>query len=133
MEEVISRFEKSQIGSDIQQYYHHMWNFVKKELADIGFNILYPESVVACPILLMNGRINTQILANAIPYRIRESDWDLIFSKLYPLVVPADIPGEFSLFHNDFRVFLSGQIKGYRARYEEIAGFLADYLLQHDE
>lgn len=133
LEEVISRFEKSQIGSDIQQYYHHMWNFVKKELADIGFNILYPESVVACPILLMNGRINTQILANAIPYRIRESDWDLIFSKLYPLVVPADIPGEFSLFHNDFRVFLSGQIKEYRARYEEIAGFLADYLLQHDE
>ena len=133
LEEVISHFEKSQIGSDIQQYYHHMWNFVKKELADIGLNILYPESVVACPILLMNGRINTRILANAIPYKIREADWDLIFSKLYPLIVPVDIPGEYALFHNDFRVFLSGQVKGYRARYEEIAGFLANYLFQHDE
>lgn len=133
LEEVISHFEKSQISADIQQYYHHMWNFVKHELSSIGLNILYPESVVSCPILLMNGRINTRILANALPYQIRKTDWELLFNKLYPLIIPADTPDEFTLLHNDFRVFLMGQIKGYQARYEEIAGFLADYLFQHDE
>lgn len=57
LEEVVSHFEKSHISADIQQYYHHMWNFVKHELSSAGLNILYPESVVSCPILLMNGRI----------------------------------------------------------------------------
>ena len=133
LEEVVSHFEKSHISADIQQYYHHMWNFVKHELSSAGLNILYPESVVSCPILLMNGRINTRILANALPYQISKTDWELIFNKLYPLIIPADAPDEFTLFHNDFRIFLMGQITGYQARYEEIAGFLADYLLHHNE
>ena len=81
----------------------------------------------------MNGRINTRILANALPYQISKTDWELIFNKLYPLIIPADAPDEFTLFHNDFRIFLMGQITGYQARYEEIAGFLADYLLHHNE
>lgn len=78
-----------------------MWNFVKHELSSAGLNILYPESVVSCPILLMNGRINTRILANALPYQISKTDWELIFNKLYPLIIPADAPDEFTLFHND--------------------------------
>lgn len=48
LEEVVSHFEKSHISADIQQYYHHMWNFVKHELSSAGLNILYPESVVDC-------------------------------------------------------------------------------------
>ncbi len=132
-EAVITHIQQSGICADIHQYYQHIWNFVKQELVKIGMGIVYPESIVACPILLMNGRVNTRILASALPYRLSESDWHQIFDRLYPLIVPCEDSSEFSLFHNDFRIFLMRIINGYQAKYKETAIQLAEYLHNNDE
>lgn len=132
LDEAINKLSTSGITEDIQQYYSHIWSYVEQVIAKMRIGLPFPEIVVACPILLMNGRINTRILANALPYKISQSDWELIFAKLFPLVVSCG-SNEYALFHNDFRVFLMGIIKEYKSRYEEIALYLAEYLLNNDE
>ena len=94
---------------------------------------VYPESIVACPLLLMNGRVNTKILAKALNYGLSKNDWCMVLDGLFPLVNRTEIEGEYALFHNDFRVFLMSIMQRYQSRYKEIALALAEYLLQNDE
>lgn len=133
IEEATAIISASGVSSDIQQYYTHIWNHMKETVRHMNLPAICPESIVACPILLMNGRVNTGILARALRYPISVNDWKLILSKLYPLVVPVNDNGDYSLFHNDFRVFLMSIITGYQERYEETALALAEDLLSHDE
>lgn len=129
----ILKLQNSGISTDIQQYYDHIWNHMKTVLLDFVRTPVYPESVVACPLLLMNGRVNIRILAKAIPIGLSETDWRMILDGLHPLVIPTDSEGEYSLFHNDFRVFLMSITQRYQARYEETALQLAEYLLNNDQ
>ncbi|WP_407309835.1 hypothetical protein [Desulfosporosinus sp. SB140] len=133
LNDAIAKLSASGITSDVQQYYSHIWNHMKSEILNMGLPAVLPESIVACPILLMNGHVQARILARALPYAVNENDWKLILNKLYPLIVPCGEDGEYSLFHNDFRVFLMGIISGYHERYEEIALALAEDLLRNDE
>ncbi len=133
LDEAVKKLQESGISADVQQYYNHIWTYMKRELSTIVHIPVCPESIVACPILLMNGRVNTKILAKALTYGMSESDWEMILSRLYPLVIPTKNEGEYALFHNDFRVFLMGIIRPYQARYEEIALTLGEYLLQREE
>lgn len=133
LDEAVTKLQKSGISADAQQYYNHIWTHMKRELSAIVHMPVCPESIVACPILLMNGRVYTKILAKALTYGMSESDWAMILSRLYPLVVPTKNEGEYALFHNDFRVFLMGVIRPYQARYEEIALAIGEYLLQREE
>lgn len=132
-EEVVAKMQESSICSDVQQYYDHIWTHMKTELSSIVTFVSFPESIVACPLLLLNGRVNTRILAEALKYNISQTDWNMILDRLFPLVVRTDNENEFALFHNDFRVFLMGIIQRYQARYEEIALSIGTYLLQNDE
>lgn len=133
LEDVVAKLQQSYIGGDIQQYYSHIWTHMKTELSKIMGNTLFPESIVACPILLMNGRVNTRILTAALGYGMSHNDWNMLLDRLYPLVIRINNDGEYALFHNDFRVFLMGIVRSYQARYEEIALSLAKYLLQNRE
>lgn len=133
LDECIEILKNSGISEDIQQYYFYIWRYMKSEIVGMGLSILFPESIVACPILLMNGRVNTHILSRALPYDLNESDWNLILKRLYPLIIPCNKDGEYALFHNDFRVFLMGVIDQYKERYEEIALALAEDILNNDE
>jgi hypothetical protein len=133
LNDAIAKLSASGITSDVQQYYSHIWNYMKSEILNMGLPAVFPESIVACPILLMNGRVHTRILSRALPYAINGNDWKLILNKLHPLIIPCGEDGEYSLFHNDFRVFLMKIISGYHERYEEIALALAEDLLQNDE
>ncbi len=132
LEKAVVALNESNIGTDIQQYYAHIWDHMRTELSRIAPAIVFPESVVACPLLLMNGRVNTGILASAISNGLRETAWRQILNRLYPLVVRIECDGEYAFFHNDFRVFLMGVIAPYREAYEETARQLAEYLLQND-
>ena len=132
LEDAVAKLEQSCIGEDIQQYYNHIWAFMKAELSKIIGGTVFPESIVACPILLMNGRVNTRILASALNYGLSQLDWTMLLDRLFPLVIRTD-DGEYALFHNDFRVFLMGVIHSYQARYEEIALSLAQYFLEINE
>ena len=133
LEEAVAYYQRSGICGNIQQYYEKIWGYMKNELSSIIHCIIYPESIVACPLLLMNGRVNTHILSQALQYEINQKDWTMIFDRLFPLIVRTEVEGEYALFHNDFRVFLMGVIKSYKERYKEIALALAKYLLQNNE
>lgn len=133
VDDAIAKLKESNITYDVQQYYTHIWNHAKTEISKMNLPAIYPESIIACPILLMNGRIKTSILSRALPYEISESEWKMILNKLHPLIVRGDIDGEYSIFHNDFRVFLMGIISGYEERYNEIALALADDIANNEE
>lgn len=133
LESVVTKLQQSCISGDIQQYYNHIWAHMKSELSRILGSTMFPESIVACPILLMNGRVNTRILGAALNYGMSQAEWDMLLDRLFPLIIRINDNGEYALFHNDFRVFLMGVIHSYQARYEEIALSLAEYLLQNNE
>lgn len=133
IEAVVAKLQQSGISGDIQQYYNHIWAHMKAELSRIMGGKIFPESIVACPILLMNARVNTRILGAALDYGMGKAEWDMLLDRLSPLVIRINDDGEYALFHNDFRVFLMGIIHSYQARYEEIALSLAKYLLRNNE
>ena len=133
LENVVAKLQQGHIGGDIQQYYSHIWSHMKDELTKIMGGVVFPESIVACPILLMNGRVNTRILAAALNTGMSQTEWNMLLDRLYPLVGRLNDEGEYALFHNDFRVFLMGVIHSYQQRYEDIALSLAEYLLQNNE
>lgn len=132
-EDAVTHLQESGISHDIQQYYQHIWNYVRQELSEMGLGIPFPESIVACPLLLMNGRVKTSILENALSYHLTNSDWCQIFNRLYPLVYRCENDGEYAIFHNDFRVFLMGIINNYLPKYREIALQLAQYFIENNE
>lgn len=133
LEEAVAHYQQSGICGNIQQYYDKIWGYMKDDLSNVIRSTIYPESIVACPLLLMNGRVNTRILAQALKYGMSANDWSMVLDRLFPLIVQTDIEGEYALFHNDFRVFLMGVIHPYQVRYKEIALALAEYLLQNNE
>ncbi len=132
LDEVVEKIQSSKITADIQQYYKHIWAYMTNQILKVIPAMAFPESLVACPIILMNGRVDVKILARAIS-GMSESDWLMTLNMLYPLIVPTENKDEFALFHNDFRVFLMNIISKYQARYEEIAFALAKYILENDE
>lgn len=134
LEKAIEQLNASRITADIQQYYRQIWNFMKAEILNMGLPFAFPESVIACSVLLMNGRVNTEILSEALQYRykISETEWRQILDKLYPLIMPCGENREYALFHNDFRIFLMGTVHGYEALYRDIALALAKYLLHNE-
>ncbi len=132
LDEVVGKIQSSRITADIQQYYKHIWGYMTGEISKAIPSVAFPESMVACPILLMNGRVNVKKLARALN-GMNESDWIMTLKMLYPLIIPTENEYEFALFHNDFRVFLMNIICKYQARYKEIALALAEDILENDE
>lgn len=135
LEEAIERLNASRITADIQQYYHHIWNYMKTEILNMGLPVAFPASVIASSVLLTNGRVDTKTLSEALlcRYRISETEWRQILDKLYPLIIPCGENGEYALFHNDFRIFLMGTVNGYEVLYRDIALALAEYLLHNEK
>ena len=80
----MEQLNASRITADVQQYYHHIWNYMKTEILNMGLPVPFPSSVIACSILLMNGRVEAQILSEALQckYRICEVEWRQILDKL---------------------------------------------------
>ena len=131
IDDIICELNSSGINADVQQYYHHIWNHAKSEILKMGIPVSFPESIIAFPILLMNGRVNLNIISEALKqYKLSKTDWEIALKSLYPLIIPTSRDGEYTLFHNDFRVFLMGIISGHNERYEEIALLLAKYILE---
>ena len=60
LEEAYEQLRASRIGADIQQYYQHIWNYMREAILNMGLGFAFPESVIASSILLMNGRVDTR-------------------------------------------------------------------------
>lgn len=136
IDDVYISLESGHICGDIQQYYNHIWTYMKNELIKMLPSINFSDSIVACAILAFNGHINTRILSLALEYDIKKLEWNMLMDKLFPLIIPIDKNENYTIFHNDFRVFLMGIVNHdslYKRRLEEIAFSLGKYLLQNDE
>lgn len=134
VEDAIEKLSASRITADIQQYYCYIWNYMKTAILNMNLPFSFPEIVIACSILLINGRIETKLLSVALrcEYGINEAEWKQILDRLYPLIIPYGGREEYAIFHNDFRIFLMGAIHGYEVIYKHVALILGEYLLQNE-
>lgn len=133
VEDIIEKFKIRNITSNLEQYYSNIWKYMKDKIRNMGIDKCFLEITMASFILLMNGRINTRILSKALKSDINETDWSLILDSLNPLIIKCDSLNEYSLYHNDFRIFLMRIINDYEVKYKETALLLSKYLLDNDE
>ncbi|GAA0852706.1 hypothetical protein GCM10008915_71450 [Bifidobacterium pullorum subsp. gallinarum] len=117
------------VSEDITNYYSHIWRYISEFLNKKSLGFAFPEKVVASSILLLNGRVNSEVLSKAIKVNLFKEDWDELLELLYPLVQKTNNKNEYALFHNDFRVFLMAHNSN-GSKYRSIAFQLAEYFMQ---
>lgn len=127
---IVDYINNQAISSDINIYYKHIWDFAIQEIFT-KLNLPYIDIVIASCILLMNGRVNSRILSNALNCGLSQADFVQVLDNMYPLLSKNE--DEYLLFHNDFRVYLMNKISGYTAKYKETAYKIAVYLNNNDE
>lgn len=116
------------VSGDITNYYSHIWKYVIDYLNKKNLGFPFPDKVVASALILLNGRVNTDVLSKAIKVNLHKEDWDELLELLFPLVQKTN-NNEYALFHNDFRVFLMANNSN-GAKYRSIAFQLAEYFMQ---
>lgn len=137
IEDAINQINNSGITYDVHQYYFHLWKYVKEVLKDNVSNVFEVDIVVASSILLMDGKINIRIMGRALSqYGLNATNLKMIMERLFPVIVEGKNEEEYTLFHNDFRVFLMGLIQTYESTqrlYKQIAYKLAKDLFENEE
>ncbi|MDU4953522.1 MULTISPECIES: AAA family ATPase [Clostridium] len=120
----------SHVSGDIEQYYTHIWNYLKSKIREFGLSINFPDITIASAILLLNGRIRVDLLEEAFKdINLNSDDWRYIFDCLYPLIERSEKDNTYFVFHNDFRVFLMGVIKKNKTKYKELSYKMAMYFI----
>ncbi|PAE96374.1 ATP-binding protein [Shouchella clausii] len=119
--------DEKYVSGDITNYYSHIWKYVTDYLNKKNLGFPFPDKVVASAIILLNGRVNSEILSKALKVNLEKDDWDELLELLFPLVQKTSNE-EYALFHNDFRVFLMANNSS-GAKYRSIAFQLAEYFM----
>lgn len=119
--------DEKYVSGDITNYYGHIWKYVTDYLNKKNLGFPFPDKVVASAIILLNGRVNSEILSKAIKVNLQKDDWDELLELLFPLVQKIS-NDEYAIFHNDFRVFLMANNSS-GAKYRSIAFQLAEYFM----
>ncbi|MGF9992362.1 AAA family ATPase [Bacillus mycoides] len=119
------------VSSDITNYYSHIWRYVSDYLNKKNLGFAFPDKVVASVIILLNGKLNSKVLSEAVKGNLIKEDWDELLELLYPLVQKTKNKNEYALFHNDFRVFLMANNSN-TAKYRSIALQLAEYYMENE-
>lgn len=120
--------DEKYVSGDITNYYSHIWRYVTDYLNKKNLGFPFPDKVVASAIILLNGRVNSEILSKALKVNLEKDDWDELLELLFPLVQKTSNE-EYALFHNDFRVFLMANNSS-GAKYRSIAFQLAEYFMR---
>lgn len=119
------------VSENITNYYSHIWKYVSEYLNSKSLGIPFPDRLVASIIILLNGRLNSEILSEAIKLKLMKEDWDELLELLYPLIQKTENSNEYVLFHNDFRVFLiANNSEG--AKFKATALQLAEYYMSKE-
>ncbi|MGG0475532.1 ATP-binding protein [Priestia aryabhattai] len=133
VEELRSILDKKHINGDINNYYDYIWKHITKLLNTIGVGFAFPDIVIASTIILLNGRLNPEMLSKAININFLKEDWEELLDSFYPLIQKGHNQIEYGLFHNDFRVFLMAVVNRNSPKYKNIAFQLAEYYLEQNE
>ncbi|MEA3321468.1 MAG: ATP-binding protein [Bacillota bacterium] len=120
--------DEKYVSSDITNYYSHIWRYATNYLNNKNLGFPFPDKVVSSAIILLNGRVNSEILSKALKVNLQKDDWDELLELLFPLVQKMS-NDEYALFHNDFRVFLMANNSS-GAKYRSIAFQLAEFFMR---
>ncbi|MDT0755369.1 AAA family ATPase [Mammaliicoccus sciuri] len=118
------------VSENITNYYSYIWKYVSDYLNKKSLGILFPDRLLASIIILLNGRLNSEILSKAIKVNLMKEDWDELLDLLYPLIQKTS-NNEYVLFHNDFRVFLSAN-NNEGEKFKATALQLAEYYMSKE-
>lgn len=119
--------DRKHVSEDITNYYSHIWKFVTYFLNSKSLGIAFPDKLLASLIILLNGRLNIEVLKDAIQVGLMKEDWEELLDLLYPLMQKINT-NEYVLFHNDFRVFLTSKNSD-GAKFKATALQLAQYYM----
>lgn len=134
IEDALNLLDSGHVSGDVEQYYAHIWNYLKGKIQELGLQVNFPDIVVASVILLLNGRIKTDILADAFKdIDLSKNDWDYVFDSLYPVIKRSEKDNSYYVFHNDFRVFLMGIIKRNKAKFKDMSYKMAMYFVNDSD
>ncbi|ASM69106.1 ATP-binding protein [Blautia hansenii] len=134
IEDALNLLDSGHVSGDVEQYYAHIWNHLKGKIQELGLQVNFPDIVVASVILLLNGRIKTDILADAFKdIDLSKNDWDYVFDSLYPVIKRSEKDNSYYVFHNDFRVFLMGIIKRNKAKFKDMSYKMAMYFVNDSD
>lgn len=134
LEEYKKILDSKHVSDDITNYYSYIWKFVADFLNSKSLGINFSDKLLASLIILLNGRLDTEVLKEAIQIGLMKEDWEELLELLFPLIQKVNA-NEYALFHNDFRVFLTSK-NSEGPKFKAIALQLAQYYisvgLNHD-
>lgn len=134
VETALKFLDLSHISGDVEQYYTHIWNYLKDKIKEFGLCINFPDITVASAILLLNGKIKVDLLAKALKdINLNREEWSCVFDCLYPVIGKSEKDNTYFVFHNDFRVFLMGVVKKNEAKYKELSYKMASYFIDDSD
>ena len=134
IEDALKLLDLGHVSGDVEQYYVHIWNYLKSKIQELGLQINFPDIIVASVILLLNGRIRTDILDDALKdIGLSKNDWDYVFDSLYPVIKKSEKDNSYYVFHNDFRVFLMGIIKRNKTKFRDMSYKMAMYFVNDSD
>lgn len=121
--ELEKRLISRKLSGNIQVYYNAIW---KDATSKIG--IPFIDYKIAGVLAFFNESLNDKKLASIyFEERIAPSTWKNVLKTLKPLLLEHD--GNYTILHNDVRVFLSGMICVDQEHVKEVYWKLADYYL----
>ena len=113
------------LSGNISDYYNEIWKKTQKEIAALPF----VDYKVAGIFAMFNEQINAEKLKDIFcTENISISDWNNVLKALSPLLHEKN--GNFTILHNDVRVFLSSIIGVDANHVKEISGNIVDYYLR---
>lgn len=122
--------DSKHVSEDITNYYSYIWKFVTDFLNSKSLGIVFPDKLLASLIILLNGRLDIDLLKEAIQVGLMKEDWEELLDLLYPLIQKVN-ENEYVLFHNDFRVFLTSK-NSEGPKFKALALQLAQYYMSKE-
>lgn len=126
LSEFESVLQTQNISQGLNLYYEYIW---KSAISELGDTFEYLEKILAGVFSLINKGINFKDLEIIFPnLSLEASNWKNVLDKLFPLIKEHE--GVYTVFHNDFRIYLQKILEQDPYTLKEVSSYLADFLLE---
>ncbi|WP_251392372.1 hypothetical protein [Mediterraneibacter agrestimuris] len=125
--ELEKQLQNRKLGGNIQEYYKTIWDDAKRNM-----KVPFVDYKMAGVFAFFNEPINAVKLSEIFPHEhISVSGWNNVLKALSPLLIAND--DNYTILHNDVRVYLSGIIGQDMDNVQEVYSGLCDYYLNLKE
>lgn len=126
LSEFESILQKQNISQGLNLYYEYIW---KSAISELGDTFEYLEKILAGLFSLINKGIHFEDLEIIFPdLGLETLKWKNILDKLFPLIIEHE--GVYTVFHNDFRMYLQKILEQDPSIVKQVSSYLADFLLE---